>query len=102
MINETIKSEMMEFAKALADCSTKGPITAFCILCSGNPDADQKAYARAVRMGAQKCELYLIGEAPNVVAYDHEWGPVITQVLPEGAEIPTGHVVVINAQDFIP
>lgn len=96
IVTINVNSELTQLAKAFQEVETKGHIQAICVIVSGNDNADEQAYWSAVRMGAQECDFWILGESPKIRAIDKEWGKV-TSWFETGAKLPEGHVITIDA-----
>jgi hypothetical protein len=93
-------SELSALAKALSEVDSKGPIVAICVVCSGDGIADEKAYWRAIRLGAQRCDFLVIGDAGKLKEVDADWDNV-TSFLPVGTTPPNGNVIIIDATELL-
>lgn len=94
------EAELNIMGEAFRNVEGKGPIIAICLLCSGDDKADEKAYWRAIRLGALNCGFWTIGASSKIDALETDWN-YVTKKFPADTPIPDGHVVVIDAKTFL-
>lgn len=95
-----IKDELITLASALTVASQKGAIDAFCLIASGDDQKDEAAYWAAIRVGAQHCGFWVVGNSPKIKVIDKEWQKVTLWVDDIGS-IPPGNIVLIGQKNLV-
>lgn len=89
-----ISEELKCLAEALANVSSKGAIDAFCVVACGDDELDELAYWKAIRLGAQRYDFWVIGNSSKIETLDKPNG-YVTKWISSSDLLPTGHVIKI-------
>ena len=75
----------------------KGPIKAICLYACDNPNLEVGAYWIAIRLGAQLCDFYVVGDCPTIRELDKQYGNV-THWTHTDEGLPEGNVVKLTRE----